>query len=264
MRAADTLPVWEAGPGLALLAYPDYRGAEHMNYQVLPVPNLIYRGDRFRLNRDGFRAQLLESARLELSLSAAFALPGNNDTADSPRLGMPELMPTFEIGPSFDWWLAPYERDQWNWRARLPLRAVAASDFSTLEQAGWLAHPHLQVDRRGQLDRWGFVVALRGGALFATRKYHAYFYEVQPQFATAARPAYEGEGGYSGARFSAYVGVGRGRWRVGLGVLNDWLGGAAFADSPLVQTDSATVIGLGVTYRLWQSSASVADRPQRE
>lgn len=262
---AEPLPVWEAGPGLALLTFPDYRGAEHTSFQALPIPYLIYRGDRFRVNREGFKATLLESERLDVSLSAAFALPGDGgDDAGSPRAGMPELMPTFEIGPSFDWWLTQNPREDWNWRLRLPVRGVAASDFTELEQAGWVAHPHVQVDRYGRHDRWTFHFSASGGALFANRKYHAYFYEVQPQYATATRPAYEAQAGYSGARLSAYIGVGRGRWRVGLGVLNDFLAGAAFEDSPLVQTDSATVVGLGFTYRLWQSDATVADRPHRD
>jgi outer membrane scaffolding protein for murein synthesis (MipA/OmpV family) len=258
--AADAPPpVWEAGPGLALLGYPDYRGATHYNFQPLPLPYFVYRGERLRVNREGIRAALLESERLELSLSAAFALPGHDRGDDSPRAGMPKLMPTFEIGPSLDWWLDEDAPEQWSWRLRLPVRAVAASDFSRLEQAGWLAHPHLQTDRRSSAGPWSFHYEFSGGALFATRKYHDYFYEVQPQYATATRPAYEPGGGYSGARLSAFASVGRGRWKLGLGVLDDWLAGARFIDSPLVQTRNAIVVGLGLTYRLWQSDATVAD-----
>jgi outer membrane protein len=258
----DPLPVWEAGPGLALLVYPDYRGADHYNFKPLPLPYLLYRGDVLSVSREGFKARLLENERLDISLSAAFALPGNGDNQDSPRAGMPKLLPTFEIGPSFDYWLTDPQPGEWNWRARLPIRAVAASDFKQLDQVGWISSPHLQVDRRMSDGPWSFHFAFGAGALFANRKYHSYFYEVQPQYATPDRPAYEPDAGYSGARFSAYASVGRGRWKVGLGVLDDYLGGAAFVDSPLVQTKNAAVIGLGITYRLWQSDRNVGESPR--
>jgi MipA family protein len=256
------LPVWETGPGLALITYPDYRGADHYNFTALPLPYLLYRGDRLRVGREGIKAQLLASERLDVSLSAAFALPGNTDNPDSARAGMPELMPTFEIGPSFDWWLTRHSSyEDWSWRLRAPVRSVAASNFRKIDQAGWVTHPLIQVDRRLWQAPWSFHVSANAGVLFANHKYHAYFYAVPPEYATAARPAYDPDGGYSGARVAVFGSAGRGRWRVGLGVLQDWLGGAAFVDSPLVETRDATLVWLGFTYRLWQSRDNVAEEP---
>lgn len=256
-------PVWEVGPALGVVHYPDYRGARNDNLIVIPAPYLVYRGERVRISRDGIKAELIEGSRLELSLSAGFSLPGDDDDPDSPRAGMPELLPTFEVGPSLDWWLREPVLGRWNWRLRLPVRAVAATDLRDFEHAGWLAVPHLRVDRGLRLAGWGVNLGASAGALIATRKYHAYFYEVPPEFATAERPAYDAEGGYSGTRLGLSVGATRGRWRVGLGAGADLLSGAAFEDSPLVQTDRSLVIGAGISYRLWASDQVVVeDEPE--
>lgn len=240
-----------------MLTYPDYRGAKHYNVQPLPLPYLVYRGEVLRVSRDGVRARLFASDRLDVSLSAAFSLPGNSDTADSPRAGMPELMPAFEMGPSFDYWIHDGDFGEWDLRLRVPVRAVGASDFEKFKHLGWLASPHLHLDRRVARGPWIFHFTIGAGALWANHGYHAYFYDVAPDFATAQRPSYSVRGGYSGARSSLFLGARRGNWGAGLGVLHDWLGGAVFEDSPLVQTRNSAVIGLAFTYSLWQSGERV-------
>jgi outer membrane protein len=252
-------PIWEAGPGVALLNFPDYRGADHYNAQVLPLPYFVYRGERVRVGREGVKAQLLDSGRLEVSLSAAFALPGKTDSPDSPRNGMPELDPTFELGPSFDWWLTDNDPAHWHARIRVPIRNVIATNFQRIDQAGWLSSPNLHIDRRIYRGPWTFLFSGGVGTLWANHKYHAYFYAVPEEFATATRPAYDPGGGYSGARVSAFFGVRRGRWGAGLALLDDYLGGTEFADSPLMQTKNAAVIGLGFTYRLFASERTVGE-----
>jgi outer membrane scaffolding protein for murein synthesis (MipA/OmpV family) len=254
---AQPLPRWEVGAGVASLTNPDYRGAEHYNFRAFPVPYLVYRGERLRVTRDGFSARLFGSDRLLLNLSLAVSLPGSGDAADSPRAGMPKLLSTFELGPSLDYWLYEPRSNQWNWRLRLPVRSVAATNFQKFEQAGWLAHPYLQLSRGTRIGSWSAKFSASLGAVWATRQYHSYFYEVDPQYATPDRPAYEAGGGYSGARGSLYLGLSRGPWRIGLGVVDDWLAGASFMDSPLVQTRNAAVIAFGIAYRFWASDKMV-------
>ncbi|HWH49052.1 MAG TPA: MipA/OmpV family protein, partial [Burkholderiales bacterium] len=38
-------PLWEAGAGVAVIDFPDYRGSNERRVIALPIPYLVYRGD---------------------------------------------------------------------------------------------------------------------------------------------------------------------------------------------------------------------------
>lgn len=237
----------ELGAGVGALANPDYRGSKQFSTTVLPVPYVSYHGPRLELSRDGMVARLFKSRNFRLGMSASASLP-SGDSQDSLRRGMPDLLPTFEIGPSLDW---RFSEAGGHWDLRLPIRAVAAADFSEFEGIGGLSYPHLRFSRdRQSFGNWELEAAAGLGALWATRRYHQYFYRVEPQFATPERAAYDPPGGYSGARATAYLGLRRGPWRIGLGLTQDALAGAAFRDSPLVETEHSTVIAVGIFYSM--------------
>lgn len=238
----------ELGAGAGLLSRPDYRGSKQVSTTVLPVPYVDYQGKRVELSRDGLVARLFKTENVRLGLSASASLPGH-DSQHSLRDGMPKLLPTFEAGPSLDWRLGEAGGD---WHLKLPVRAVAAADFDEFEGIGWLAYPHLQFHRSGAVGDWALETELGAGPLWASAKYHRYFYEVEPKYATPDRPAYDGGGsGYSGARATAYLGLRRGPWHIGLGITRDELAGSVMRDSPLVETGHSTVIALGVFYTFW-------------
>jgi len=245
----------ELGAGVGALMNPDYRGSKRYRTTVLPVPYVSFHDKRVELSRDGLAAKLFHAESFRLGVSASASLP-SDDSKDSARRGMPDLLPTFEIGPSLDWRIS--ERGG-KWDLRLPVRAVAAADFNEFEGIGLLSNPNLRFSRdHVALGAWQLETSISAGPLWASRKYHRYFYRVESRYATADRPAYDPSGGYSGARASAYVGLTRGPWRVGLGLTHDVLAGAVIQDSPLVETEHSTVIGLGVFYafRAWEKSES--------
>lgn len=75
--------------------------------------------------------------QLNMSLNASLSTRAD----DNPlREGMPELSPTFEIGPSIDIHLTDDLPGQ-GWMLRLPARAVVAFSEDGLEQVGWLFNP---------------------------------------------------------------------------------------------------------------------------
>jgi outer membrane protein len=252
---AEDLPRLELGAGVALLTRPYYRGSAQSSSTLFPAPYLVYRGERLQLSREGLMARLFKTEDFRVSLSLAASLPGH-DSEDSLRSGMPDLLPTFEAGPSLDWML---DGEGGAWKLRLPVRAVAAADFKDFEGIGWLVHPHLQFRHSRQQGRWALETALAAGPLWASQKYHRYFYAVEPQYATAERPAYDPGGGYSGARASAYLGLRRGAWRLGLGITHDALNGAEMEDSPLVETEQATVFALGLFYSFLRRDHAAPD-----
>lgn len=231
-----------------MLSNPDYSGSANISTTVLPVPYFAYRGERLQISRDGLVARLFNTTNLRLGVSGSASLPGN-ESQQGVRRGMPRLLPTFEIGPSLEWRLGDVGG---RWDLRLPVRAVAAADLDEFESIGWLTNPHLRFEQGRMLGDWTIEGAVTTGPLWASREYHRYFYRVGSQFATPLRPAYEPAGGYSGARATAFLGLRRGAWRVGLGVGHDLLAGAVIRDSPLVETGYATYIAMGVFYSLWR------------
>ena len=91
------LPLWEAGAGIAVLDFPDYRGADERHTLILPIPYLVYRGEFLKADRESIRGQFYKDDRLDLHLSVNGSIPVKSGE-NSARQGMPSLDPTLEIG----------------------------------------------------------------------------------------------------------------------------------------------------------------------
>ncbi len=253
---AELRPEWEFGLGATGFTFPDYRGSDERRNFVLPFPYLIYRGDILRVDRQGVRGVFFESDRVELDFSASGTPPVDSDK-NRAREGMPDLDPTLEIGPRLNFTLL---RDSGRDRAltfRLPVRAVIASDFSHVQATGVVAYPNLTYDTRPRFFEGRWRLGLQAGLLYATRRYHRYFYQVDPEFATPERPAYSATGGYSGATLAASLTRRFRKIWVGGYARYEWLKGAAFDSSPLVRRDQAWSAGIAFAYVFAESSNKV-------
>lgn len=253
---AELRPEWEFGLGATGFTFPDYRGSDERRNFVLPFPYVIYRGDILRVDRQGVRGVFFESDRVELDFSASGTPPVDSDK-NRAREGMPDLDPTFEIGPRLNVVLA---RDHHRDRAlsfRLPVRAVIATDLSYADGAGAVAYPNLTYDARPRFLEGRWRLGLQSGLLYATRRYHRYFYQVDPEFATPERPAYTATGGYSGATLAASLTRRFRKVWVGGYARYEWLKGAAFESSPLVRRDQAWSAGIAFAYVFAESSNKV-------
>lgn len=263
MAHAFHLPKWEVGVGVAALRLPAYRGAKTIKEIVLPFPYVTYRGERLRVDEEGIRSKLLEGSRYRLDFSLAGNIPVQDDDV-AARSGMPGLDPVGEIGPTLDWsvWETPrsWGTGQASLLLRLPMRAVFSVGEPLLAHRGWVFSPSLDLvyQQRGarQLQRW----ALSAGPLFATRKYHEYFYDVKAEFANASRPQYQAEAGYSGSRITLSLTVNRKDWFLGGFARYDTLSQAVFVDSPLVETENYFAMGFAVS-RILSSAARGAAHP---
>lgn len=249
--AAREQPLWEAGLGVSTVAFPAYRGADHYYGYVLPLPYLIYRGEHLRVDREGLRGVLFDTERATLDLSLNAAVPVRSD--DIPeREGMPNLDPTFEVGPSLD--LSPTDGgSRAAWKLKLPVRAVF-SVGDGVDHVGWLFHPKLSYF--AEAGR-GWNVGFNIGPIFADRGYHDYYYGVTPAQVTATRAAYEGEAGYSGTAVLASLSRRYDNFWIGAFIRYDNLSGASFEDSPLVVSEHALMGGLGIAWIFARSSRLV-------
>lgn len=251
--AAD-LPLWELGLGVAGLSLPHYRGAERSSRWLLPVPYAVYRGEVLRANRDGVKALLFDSDAVDFDLSLAATAPSRS--ADEPaREGMPDLAGTLEFGPNLNLRLA--RGPGWKLELRLPVRAAMTLENSP-RAIGWASMPNVNLDRA--VGPWD--IGLQAGVLWGSRRLHSYFYDVDPAYASATRPAYRAEGGSSG--WQATLGVSRrdgNRW-FGAFVRTGSLAGSAVADSPLVRRTQSTNFGVAMSWVLWRSERLVPDRDE--
>lgn len=248
-------PLWEIGAGFAAIDFPIYRGSKDRRSYLLPVPYFAYNGEVLQINRERVRGLLFRSDSVELDISVNGSVPAKSSDS-AARQGMPDLDGTLEIGPSLNYHFYYSEDRKTNFDLRLPLRAVTATDFSHYQQAGWLFQPQLNLDVH-DVGRSGWNIGLVGGVIFSDRRYNQYFYDVSPQYATATRPAYEAAGGYAGTQFILAVNKRQnGRWMGGFMKWDD-LRGAAFVDSPLVETKQYFTVGFAVTWVLEKSDKMV-------
>ncbi len=247
----EELPLWEAGVGAAGITFPDYRGSSKRHDYVLPIPSFAYRGDVLQVDREKLRGLLFRSDRVELEISASGSVPVKSN--DNPaREAMPDLDPVLELGPSLNVRLVQAPRA--TLRLRLPARAQIASDFHSIHGAGVVANPNLNLDVRMSE---GWRLGLVAGVLFGDRRNHAYYYGVAPQYARSGRPAYEAPGGYSGTQLIAALSKRFGPWFVAGFVKQDFLRGAAFEESPLVQRRNSVSAGIAFTWTFAQSQKRV-------
>ena len=249
-QAAETqAPLWELGFGAAGLQLPHYRGSEQSRNWLLPLPYAIYRGQYLRADREGARAVLLEGRTLEIDLSAAGSAPTRSDD-NRARQGMPDLAPTFEVGPNANLTFA--RGADWKVELRAPVRAAFTLERSP-RHVGWSATPYLTAE-------WvqaGWDIGVRAGLLWGDRRLHGYTYDVAPAFATPTRTAYRAASGSAG--WQTTLGASRrfGAWWLGGFVRADSVRGAAFEGSPLVTQPQTWSAGIAVSWVFANSSVMV-------
>lgn len=249
-------PLWEVGIGVAALYLPDYRGSDEGSFYVLPYPYLIYRGDFLRVDKDRISGKIFETDRLLFDVSFYGSVPVNSDDNDA-RHGMPDLDPTFEVGPALNIILLKDRQEKYKLGLNLPVRAVFSTDFSDIRHEGWIFSPRLNLEVNNIIPDTGVNLGLSAGPIFADSDYHDYFYTVEPRYATLQRPAYSAGSGYSGSTitiglnkimnpliFNAFVSV-------------DFLNGAEIEDSPLVTTDHSVMGGVTVSWVFFKSKRMV-------
>jgi len=261
---AEEKPLWEAGAGVGALVLPDYRGSDESRAYLLPFPYLIYRGQFLKADREGVRAEFIDSDRVKLEVAVNASQPVRS-SSDRARSGMPDLKGSFEVGPSLSINLArSTDRKQ-----RLDFRVPVSTGVTLgggFQGIGWQASPRLNLDLEdageGVIGAAGWNLGLVAGPIFQNRKRNAYFYDVPDRYARAGRPAYRSSGGYAGTQFIAALSRRYDRVWVGGFVRADTLAGATFENSPLVRRKSYVAAGIGVAYVFGKSErmVEVADR----
>lgn len=247
---ADEKPLWEAGLGVGVVAFNDYRGADTTHVYPLPVPYFVYRGTILKSDSDGLRGKFFSRTWIEFTLSVNGTTPVLNSSA---REGMPDLKSTLELGAAVyvHLWRSSDERLKLD--LRMPVRGAVTLE-ARLQFIGGFFAPNINLDLAQFKGAQGWKLGVLAGPLFANQRYNDYFYTVAPQYATADRPAYEAHGGYAGAQTLISLTHRYPRYWIGGYVRHDFLDGASFIDSPLVKTHNYWAGGLAISWIIGQSA----------
>jgi outer membrane scaffolding protein for murein synthesis (MipA/OmpV family) len=195
---------------------------------------------------------------VKLDFSAGATSTVDSDESDA-RSGMPDLDPTFEVGPALSLLLTNPARQDNIW-ARAAVRTAVSVDTGDWDfnQQGWVFDTRLRYQRPLLGD--ALKLSTEVGAAFADKKYIGYFYDVPVEFATPERPAFSSGSGYAGARLGlGFSGV-TGKWRWSLYGAYMNFAGTPFENSPLLDSNHDFSLGLTVGWMFWQSERRVVPK----
>lgn len=248
-HAQSVQPLWELGAIGGVVSTPAYPGSVDRSTRALALPLLIYRGPILRSDQSGIGARLFRSERAELDVGLAASLPAGSDDV-AARAGMPDLGTLLEFGPRLKLKLArPAPAGML--RLDLPLRAVTEVQGG-LHHQGWTFEPKLVYEHDPGGD-WRFDA--HAGAVLGDARIGRYFYEVQPRYASAARPAYQARSGLMLLRLGA---SGSRKLNPDVRIFGfvrlDGHAHAANRDSPLMRKESGWSAGFGLSWTLARSA----------
>ncbi|MFT5544201.1 MAG: outer membrane protein [Glaciecola sp.] len=267
----EPLSLWELGAGGGAFYNPKYPASSEGRFVGLVLPFIVYRGETFRIGDGGpARAIVIENETFEVDFSFGAALPSDGED-NTAREGMPELDFLVEVGPQMIFMLGKYDFDK-NAKGestgtnygkgrldfRLQARVVFSTDFGSIDDRGFILEPQISYQQRG-FKHEDTALSISFGAVFATERTHDYFYEVRPEFATAARPAYDAKGGYLGSELSLGLSFRISEnVRAFIGASAQFHSLAANIDSPLFEKEVTYSVGTAFVWRFYKSKTKAS------
>jgi hypothetical protein len=219
----------------------------------VPVP--IYRGDILRVggeeNRGAVSGRFIKNDRFEFDVSLSGAFPVDSES-NNARRDMPDLDYLFGVGPQLRFKLIN-EPGRRKLNFNVQARAVYSTDFSSIDSRGYVFNPKLNYARQHVSDL-DLKVFTSVGPIFATEKLMDYFYQVDPEFVTPTRPAYDADAGYLGSNMT--LGVSKRfnkRFRLMLGTRLGIHTGATNDDSPLFKDELNVSVFSAFIWSIYQS-----------
>ena len=234
-------PKIELGLGVATLYYPNYIGSSTYNLLSTPIPFVRYRGDYFKIDKDGLTGKLFGINDLKIELSVSGSLPASSEKG-SARDGMPDLDLTGEVGFQFVYNI--YEKGVSQLEFELPLRGVLSTDFTSISYRGLVSNPQLKYS----LNYTHFEWTIRSGVILGDEDYNSYYYSVDKEYVTPLRKEYRAEAGFNGFKNRVGMTYQKGSWWAGAFISYISLNGTVIDNSPLVETKKALYTGASIAY----------------
>lgn len=242
---------------------PSYPASEEMQVNIIPLPIPIYRGKYLRLFEDSenpIRGKVFERDRIKLDLDFDLTFPADSDEIDA-RTDMPDLDFLIQAGPELDLQFARQEFLEGRWHLALQGRGAVSFDGLDPSFRGLTFSAEFRyIAQVTSRDEFKFRIT----PTVATQEFMAYYYQVDPEFATPERPAYKASGGYLGTDFTV-------NWSRNFSEkLSAWVGarlgvhsGARNKNSPLFTEEINPSVYAAFMYKFWESKRR-AQRPPSE
>ncbi len=236
---------WTLGAGLGVFDYHLYPGAKATRRLYLPVPYFTFRSPKFEIDR-GIKSFLYQSKTIVIDISADFGLPVNSEDTEA-RKGMPDLDFMLQLGPSLEFLLNDKNKNYFDVRFELPLRAAYAIDGSDTKNIGYLLEPRFSFNHR-RLAKTGLSQKATIGLKFATEDFHAYYYDVSEAFVSADRKVFKSDAGFGGSFAKYRISYKTSDFVYWAFLRYQSLRGAEFEDSPLVLQKDYYFVGVGFAW----------------
>jgi outer membrane protein len=256
--AESKKPLWEVGLFNSAMAFPHYRGSDEQMYYFLPLPYFVYRGEKFRADRDGMEGIFLKTDHIESNISLSGYPPVNGET--EARAGMPDLGALFGIGPKLKFFLNSR-------KAVNPIYiSTAAQGVSSIDLASDLSMAYeglrysvkLIYHNKTLITKTGSSFGLNAGIYYADSGLNSYFYDVEPAYVRISRPYYKSARGHAGHSVYGYLIYGL-TDVLSLGFFGRWdnVKHAVFNDSPLVRKNDTYLGGISLIWKIYESKTLV-------
>ena len=236
---------WAVGIGLGVFNYHFYPGAKQTRQLILPAPYFTYRSPKFEVDR-GIKSFIYNSETIIIDLSADFGLPVDSDETLA-RKGMPDLDFVLQIGPSLEFLLNDRNKNYFDARFEIPVRVAFAVDPGSIDNVGYLVEPRFTLKHQ-RLSSTGLSHKLTLGLKFATQDYHAYYYDVAPEFSTMTRAEYKSDAGFGGSFANYRLSYKTNDFVYWAFMRYQSLRGAEFENSPLVLQNDYYFLGAGFSW----------------
>lgn len=187
-------PTYELGAGAILLNLPDYPGASSSTTRVIPFPWLIYRGDYLKADEEGSRLQIFKSDNFELGASGGFNFPIDSNS-NSARKGMPDTDTLVGAGPALLYrypFKTKLQRLTFGLGARI---SFSVSKEGHIVEQGFVLEPSARYWIKPQ-ENSPFVFFASFSFSLADEKFNDFFYQVDQEFATNEREAFDAKAGF--------------------------------------------------------------------
>lgn len=249
-RIASNKSLYEFGVIGGMGYIPDYPASDQGRIRYLVLPQIRYRGLRYRSDEeDTVKARIFTSPLYGFDLSAAGSFP-TNSSKNEAREGMPDLDWIGEIGPRFYLYLMRTEK-LWV-RLFFPIRMAFSTDFTDAIYRGLVLAPSFNARFFFDESKFNSIV-FATTRTYTTAQLQEYFFEVDAKYSTPKRAQYKAEAGYlstsAGLAYiyeKKYLGL-----YSGLGVVS--YKGAANSGSPLHRADYTYGIFMAISYLFYQS-----------
>ena len=236
---------WTMGAGIGVFDYHLYPGAKETSRLILPVPYFTFRSPKFEIDR-GIKSFLYHSEKIVIDISADFGLPVDSDDTQA-RKGMPDLDFMLQLGPSIEFLLNNKSTNYFDVRFEIPVRVAYATDFHSAENIGYLVEPRFSFNHR-RSAKTGLSHKATIGLKFATQDFHAYYYDVDAEFATDSRAEFNSDGGFGGSFIKYRISYKTSDFVYWAFLRYQSLNGAEFEDSPLVLKKDYYFVGFGFAW----------------